>query len=404
MKLRSLFLASLAAMAMVSCSNDVEGVDNGGAPEGEKALMQIGFAFPAATRADKPAASIEELKVKDVTVVLEYGATRKREVVTGTASNENQTIVTNEFEVTAGVDVNIYAFLNASDALKKSLENAPLKEIKETANGTKLDYIIGKDGIAEDNAFLMSNVDGKAEVATLKALEKNKVTISVERTSAKIEEATATTEYTIAQPTQKGQFSDMKIKLVDHTFINLAKNTYVLDQNKNTDDVTFLQPYASASYDWKASVGGNEVTYCMENYDATGIAGKSTCVLYKAEVSYGGQAAATFYVWNNTIYLTYAELKAAYATLPDVAPNQKELKETYYVDMYVDGVCYYIQPITTGATKEIKVVRNNWYKLDVTNITKLGYPTPIIPAADPTMLILTINIVDWTVNLNEIEF
>lgn len=401
MKLRNLFLASLAAMAMVSCSNEVEGVDNGVAPEGEKAIMQIGFAFPAATRA-KPVASDEELKVNDVTVVLEYGTTRKREVVEDlTFSNENQTIVTKPFEVTAGVGVEIYAFINASDDLKKDLLSMTLKDIKEVSAGTTLDYI-SNGGIAADNAFLMSNLNGEAAVENLKALETNKVTISVERASAKIEEATKTTEYTIAQPAQQGQFSDMKIKLVDHTFINLAQSTYVLDQNKNTDGVTFLQPYASTSYDWKASVGGSEVTYCMENYNAAGITGNSTCVLYKAEVSYGGQAASTFYVWNNTIYLTYAELKAAYTNLPEIAPDQKELKETYYVDMYVDGVCYYIQPIKTAG--EIKVVRNNWYKLDVTNIAKLGYPTPIIPAADPTMLMVTINIVDWTVNVNNIEF
>ena len=48
MKLRSLFLASLAAMAMVSCSNEDDQIIN--VPEGETAQMRIALAFPTPTR------------------------------------------------------------------------------------------------------------------------------------------------------------------------------------------------------------------------------------------------------------------------------------------------------------------------------------------------------------------
>ena len=44
MKLRNLFLAGIAAFAMASCSNEVEGIDNG--DNGTKdAIMQFGISF-----------------------------------------------------------------------------------------------------------------------------------------------------------------------------------------------------------------------------------------------------------------------------------------------------------------------------------------------------------------------
>ena len=64
---------------------------------------------------------------------------------------------------------------------------------------------------------------------------------------------------------------------------------------------------------------------------------------------------------------------------------------------WIDGKCYYIQPIKT-ATGSTEIIRNNLYKLTVTGITKLGYPTTDIPDPDPTQLKLTVNIADWTVN------
>ena len=50
MKLRSLFLASLAALAMVSCSNENDpAIDGGEANVEKKALLELGFAFPKTT-------------------------------------------------------------------------------------------------------------------------------------------------------------------------------------------------------------------------------------------------------------------------------------------------------------------------------------------------------------------
>ena len=46
MKLRNLFLAGIAAFAMASCSNEVEGIDNGDNSNAEKnAVMQFRFAY-----------------------------------------------------------------------------------------------------------------------------------------------------------------------------------------------------------------------------------------------------------------------------------------------------------------------------------------------------------------------
>ena len=78
MKLRSLFLAGLAAMAMVSCSNeDDQIIDNGGVKLEENARMQFSIAFPTAnsTRAlDENDANglTTEQNVKSIQLILKY--------------------------------------------------------------------------------------------------------------------------------------------------------------------------------------------------------------------------------------------------------------------------------------------------------------------------------------------
>lgn len=65
-------------------------------------------------------------------------------------------------------------------------------------------------------------------------------------------------------------------------------------------------------------------------------------------------------------------------------------------------MCYYRQPIYTGAAGNNVIVRNNVYKLAINSVSKLGFPT-IIPAADKTMMKLDLIIEEWTVNDNSFD-
>ena len=51
MKLRSLFLAGLAVMAMASCSNEDDAIVNGGENAAKDAALQFSIGFPQTTRA-----------------------------------------------------------------------------------------------------------------------------------------------------------------------------------------------------------------------------------------------------------------------------------------------------------------------------------------------------------------
>lgn len=86
MKLRSLFLAGLAVMAMASCSNDVEGVDNNVEPT-KDAKMQLAITFPQATvtraeLSDDQKGEAYEQKINDLTVIVVNGGSIVREYYT----------------------------------------------------------------------------------------------------------------------------------------------------------------------------------------------------------------------------------------------------------------------------------------------------------------------------------
>ena len=78
MKLRSLFLAGLAVMAMASCSNEDDAIVNGGENAAKDAALQFSIGFPQTTRAttasgDKSDEGLScEQKVNTISFVLKY--------------------------------------------------------------------------------------------------------------------------------------------------------------------------------------------------------------------------------------------------------------------------------------------------------------------------------------------
>lgn len=123
---------------------------------------------------------------------------------------------------------------------------------------------------------------------------------------------------------------------------------------------------------------------------------------------------------NNTVWYSDKECTTAWNNSSDIYTNhsgvEKELnsylpeKQTYG---YKDGLMYYnipirhLRPYNSSSNEEIKtgmfgVVRNHWYKITVTNLTKLGHSVyrpeeHIIPPSDDTQFMIgsSIKIVSW---------
>lgn len=418
MKLKNLFLASIAVAAMTACSNETEFLDNGNQTSVKDASMQFGIALPkgALSRAGEDVSGKTETGIQsenefvDITVVIDYATSR--DVYTFafndfTKSNgeNNQTLyLKNSIAVQAG-KADVSAFVNASDALKADLiaKTTALNELKVTGNyDTSIDDLTKEGGIAEANKFLMS---GSKSGQEFKKGEENTVSVPVDRVAAKLVEKSKTDAFVITpsvKPTTGAQ--ELAITLHEYNFANLLQDTYTL---KNTDPIVsdWFNEYASAANtSWGAymtpkTISGStkpevtdNITYCTEN-----LTSNTTLVLYKAVAKWGNNEAKTFFVTTDKkVYLTFDELAKVYnmegltenSSIADFAV--KNIKK------YENGVCYY------KSNKIGTIARNNVYYLNVTSIADLGEPTPG-ETADPSTINLTVAMQPWTINIVDIE-
>lgn len=408
MKVKNLLLAGLAVAAMTACSNDVdEIVDNGNQNPGT-ALMQLSFEFPN-TRAtevedkDGDKGTSDEYNVKTVDIQLTYQdgttATIQKLISDFNIESEGQILTLKSVEtVNAGTVTKAAAVLN-----KGAVTLWGVEPYETTASG--LDFL--SNSIAKATEFLMSG-EKTGEMVFTKG-NTTQIIIPVSRVSAKLDEVTDTKIFTIAKndDTNAQINEEMTITLEDYSYGNLTLKSYILP-----GDVTqqkYFQPYQTTKDDYVYNKMSNDaVVYCLENAATNDFTGNSTYVLYKAKVAFGGiPKTDNFYVWNNTVYKSITELKAVYTALGEGFTDDTTQKEflTKNVYKYENGECFYMTAVD-HETNLHKIVRNTWYKLDVTSISKLGFPTPEVP---PTFdknayMDLKITITPWTVKFNKIEF
>lgn len=194
-----------------------------------------------------------------------------------------------------------------------------------------------------------------------------------------------------------------------------------------------------------------QITYCLENTMISNeqYENKTTSIVYQAKISVNGKTPATFYTYKNVIYTSYAELANAYNK---DYPNEAQQLNTFFAESHVNtaytgtgssytanvkdlntklinkgircfynGTCYYnwmikhwSQDVNLGRM-EFGVVRNNVYYLSVTKILNIGEPwvpggkedpdpTPNPDEVDEASLVVSINVLPWTVRYNNIEF
>lgn len=422
MKLRNLFLASLAAMAMVSCSNEVEGVDNSGAINAEKnAKLQFNIGFPSAsgTRAEGgfEEGSVNESAIKTVNVRVSYPEGTADDIfnfkLEDFEKNGNVYSLKKEkvMSVAPSAGATLYVTVNGDATV--NLNGIVTAEYDATASIST--------GIAENGNFLMS---GKSEepVEIVKNSAGNTATVTVDRVVARIDEITKNLEAeftfeTDYRNTEGAVVSTEKISMtaevVDYAIYNLNKNSNIFF-NQNFAAPSYFQEFLAKkdnkiSYDnFVNKAIGSTNTYTLENNSASMV----TSVIYKVQYKYNNAAlTGDFFTFvKNGVTVLYKD----FASLDNDNGNRfsaafgLDADSSYDafiaagVSKYEDGFAYYTQPIKTGANAIIS--RNNCYKLQVTKIGSIGKAViDEITAGEPTLLELTVQVKDWTVNMNEFE-
>lgn len=418
MKLKNLFLASIAVAAMTACSNETEFLDNGNQTSVKDASMQFGIALPkgALSRAgegvtgDTETGIASENEFVDITVVIDYATSR--DVYTfgfndfsKSDGENNQTLyLKNSIAVQAG-KADVSAFVNASDALKADLigKTTALNELKVTKNyATSIDDLSKKGGIAEAGKFLMSGSKAGEE---FKEGQENPVSVPVDRVAAKLVEKSKTDAFIITpsvEPTSGAQA--LAITLQQYNFANLAQDTYTLKNATPISSAWFNEYASAANTSWGAyktpkTISGStkpevtdNITYCTEN-----LTSNTTLVLYKAVAKWGNNEAKTFFVaTDDKVYLSFKELTEVFNKLELTEESSIAEFAAKGIKKYENGVCYY------KSNKIGTIARNNVYYLNVTSIADLGEPTPG-ETADPSTINLTVAMQPWTINIVDIE-
>lgn len=427
MKLKSLFLATLAAMAMVSCSNDNDPINADGGNVEKNAVMQfrIGFGNQTTTKADgtatgdKEAGLDKEQKFANALLIAAYEngtnevivktITRKEFTPVADPSTDGKYYQSTPFEVPSG-KVKAYVILNptgiSTDGIAGKLSPEQVEVKLKTMKLTTLP--------AAENTFVMYGAS--AAFQDVAENTTTQVSVTVDRVVAKLKEETAAEKLT-ADVTKNFDDTDLKsavnVTLVGYEFTNLTDKSNLVHQSdaKISDFVAkSIFDGTAIDYDYANTLGapaaGSQITYCWENENAETVADKGdniTSIIYKAQIKINGAGhveGENVYIFNNTAY-NYTELTIE---LPGLTLKDNSTIADYDaigIFKYENGICYYRQPIlTSGSAKTIN--RNNVYKLSVKSISSIGYPTTI-PTAKKTMMQLYIEVNKWTVNVNEFE-
>lgn len=422
MKLRNLFLAGIAAFAMASCSNEVEGIDNG--DNGTKdAIMQFGISFANSSNTGVREAAnggedkgiLAEQNFTDATIVIEQEGKRnilnvlKEDFKSETSTTTTILWLKEKIAVNPG-EASVWVFLNASSALKGVLSTTnDYKTLKETASFTgNIKALENTGGIAEANHFLMSNASGNAEPANFKANETNDLTVNVSRVASKLEETTPVDNtYDVTDDAENLADKTLKVKLTDFAYAGLQQEVSVLAGGTVTRNL--FAPYNSTAFDGfifqkfvATETEGAVSNYCMENLMGDAIE-TYTNVIYKGEISVNGKVGTLYITSDNKAFTSVEEMaKAGYnfAGLTE-STSIDDCWNNYALRKYDKGVCYYVATIETAGQGE-KIVRNNIYRLKVSSIKGIG---SVLPKTfdDPTLLNLKVGIEAWTVNNNEFE-
>ena len=243
------------------------------------------------------------------------------------------------------------------------------------------------------------------------------VSVSVDRIVAKMKEETTKVAYeNIATGATGGTLDKaVTVTLNGYAFTNLTDQSNLVYQSdsKITSFISasIFDGVTDKTYTYKTMgevANDKQIDYCFENENVVGDKSGSniTSIIYRATITATDindteeTKNANVYIYNNNVY-SYAALQDAFKglTLGDEATIDKY--EKLGIRKYAAGQCYYRKEITTTNAGNV-IKRNNLYKLSVSTVTKIGFPTTI-PATEPTMMLLNLEVNPWTVNDNAFE-
>ncbi|GCB34189.1 Mfa1 family fimbria major subunit [Bacteroides faecalis] len=421
MKLRNLFLAGIAAFAMASCSNENnEIINNGdnGVVGTEDASFQFGIAF-----ANTASSGVREVGIPsvednftDATVVIEQASGKSVHtfVKDEFSTTDNKLWLKEKIGVESG-DAKIFVFLNASDALKRSLQETATDQyntlIASVAFADGIDALT-KNNIATANKFLMSNTSGTAIVEKFTKGETKGVTVPVSRVAAKLVEKTnKTTAYPVANKYDNPRGYKISVNITDFSYAGLAQNTSIMNGGIVSEINLFKAFDSTSDFAYQATTDASGVTnYCMENKIGTNLQ-TTTNIIYKGLISIKDAKnqvvtidGAVYITADNKLFTSINDLKEGgynYNGLTETS-TIKECLEKFGLKKYVNGECYYVGQIKTNASNKAEIVRNNIYNLSVSSIKEIGTN---LPKTDEkfTLLDLTVDITPWTVNINAFD-
>lgn len=413
MKLRNLFLVSLAAMAITSCSNENDPIVDSG-NTAETAMFNFSIALPNAPKTKAQSTdpgTAQEQNVNDITMVLEYKDANPPQTLTKTYKVADFTYDTVAKTYTLSTAEQVSPGTAAILTIYVNSNGIPASQISATTeNGWSLGNYASTTG---DGNFLMIGKSKETFAITPNQLNTAPV-VSVDRIAVKLEEATEDTDtqiegnqYTFKALAQNTEIKlDIEATLIEYAYTNLVTKSNTLGskfEGGKNDYYNYFDPnppiaievlWSNEAFSDKIGMENRGATYCFEN--GTTI---PTTIYYKAKTKIEGvDENANFYVYENVLYKDFAALNVKFRNsldnhgLSDGSTNA-QFMEAVGVKKYTEGVCYY--PAVVNANG---IDRNNWYKLRVTGIKGLGLPEPgTPPPGAETTLIFSVTENPWTV-------
>lgn len=408
MKFKSLVLMSLAAITMVSCSKEMEGIGDNGNDVAKDAVLNFGITFPtgSSTRAtdDETGLSVES-KVHNITLVLTY--TGGIPTFTKTYPADAFTVENNNYKLTVPEMV---APGRATATIYVNNEGVPSGNLSSISEFNLGNYA----ATTGEGNFFMSGKSQEFDIVANADEKVNSVSVSVDRVAAKLNEVTAQEDYTFDLTASSVTNVTISVKLTDYTFSNLNKRSYPLSEIETYFKTGDFWNEFTPNYEedlWgmftatKSMTGTDKTTYCFENNNSNAV----TTVYYKAVTMVDNEEITTnFYVYKNILYKSFTELDAVFNGslnasfgLSDHSTNA-DFMTKIGAKKYTDGICYYSAAITTNGGGNI--LRNNVYLLNVNSIKDLGFPEIDVPTpGDPTLLGFDVTVKNWTVNTNSFD-
>lgn len=447
--MRATFLATtLAAAALFSaCNKETNFGGESSVPEGipTYASVTVSVNNPG-TRATRAASQTGEKEISKVDILI-FDKSGVLETYTKDITPESGTgnYTAKNIKTTTG-EKTVYAVANnLVSGIKQGMTLTAFEQLSYEA--AKADGVTHKVDvpIAKTSNFLMF---GKTE-ATLTEQEPdtpNKVSLTVTRAAAKSQLLFKNVQASDSfQPENVAlTFDDASTQLAQ-----LQPTMYVVAPAQSTGTVTpWDDNYTSQAANWIAARENDFDTnndsemitvveyshYLSENINATPLMNTTTCMLVRVKATPttwsddgGTQQGSTFYAlvkFTSDTDKTFETIDSYYGIYKDEATAQTVLdsgalqadpdKAKYGIVAFTDGYCYYRLNLRdmTQATSAARysVLRNNFYKVTVTEINNLGWNNPgdlvdpedKTPVETETSLEVTITVADWTdVDMNE---